>query len=74
MHFTTEFGGIGGNLPKDSVNQKEGKPMICSPLPQCVQYSYLNHIRKKMEVEFLSLGSGVDSSNANNSQIGNINE
>lgn len=59
---------------KRQYKPKEGKPMICALWPQYVQYNYLHHIRKKMKVKFLSLGSGVDSSNANNSQIGNINE
>lgn len=32
---------ISRNLPKDSAKQREGKPLICPPLPQCVPYSFL---------------------------------
>lgn len=74
VHLIPQLGSAGGDLPKDSVNQKEGKPIICSPLPQCVQYSLFESHQEEIKVECLSLGPEMDRSNAINSQTGNINE
>ena len=46
---------ISGNLPKDSAKQREGKPVICPPLPQCDPYSFLEQQEEEMKAEFLSL-------------------
>lgn len=46
---------IGGNLPKDRAKQREGKPVICPPLPQCVPYSSFEQHEEEMNAEFLSL-------------------
>lgn len=37
IHLTLELGGILWHLPKDSTRQREGKPVTCPPLPQCIQ-------------------------------------
>lgn len=40
VHLTPELGGTGENLPKQSVKQRDEKPVTCPPLPQCSQYSF----------------------------------
>lgn len=46
---------ISGNLPKDGAKQREGKPVICPPLPPCVPYSFFKQHEEEMKAGLLSL-------------------